>query len=172
MCVGCVWATGKRQGKARQGKARQGKAREWMEHGKADLIPRVPLLMAALEGLAVGWVLAFFFLTFAFPFRLRRAPGCGSASLRWCWCGCAGGCCCCWWWERSGVEGSEWRCRWDEGANENDTPADDIRWAMTLFSSYQSTGQPASLPLFLLGQSRALFTMSSHLISSHLTPAP
>jgi hypothetical protein len=46
----------------------------WMEHGKADLIPRVPLLMAALEGLAVDWVLAFFFLPlpFLFAYVARR----------------------------------------------------------------------------------------------------
>jgi hypothetical protein len=31
------------------------KRKEW----QAELIPRVPLTMAALEGLAVGWVLGF-----------------------------------------------------------------------------------------------------------------
>jgi glycogen debranching enzyme len=66
--LGFVWAT--------REKGKEGKAREWMdgwmEHGKADLIPRVPLLMAALEGLAVGWVLAFFFLLFPSP-TLRAA---------------------------------------------------------------------------------------------------
>jgi hypothetical protein len=145
----------------------------WMEHGKADLIPRVPLLMAALEGLAVDWVLAFFFyLCLSFSPTSRAGSWLGKFALVLLVRVCG-------WmllllvvgkeWSRGG---SEWRCRWDEGANENDTPAGDIRWAMTLFPSCQSTGQPASLPLFLLGQSRALFTMSSHLISSHLTPAP